>query len=60
MARYLCWGSMGITGLMLVFFMLDLVTKHPFGGLNRTVDVLGSLACGVLGYLSWDAFRDLR
>ncbi len=60
MAKYLCWGSMGVSGLTLVLFLLDLIIKHPFGGLDRTVDVLGTLACGILGYLSWDAFRDLR
>ncbi len=58
MEKGLCWGSLGVAGLMLVLFILDLVTGIPFGGLSNWVDIFGILASAVLVYLSWDALRD--
>jgi hypothetical protein len=60
MEKYLCWGSLGTAGTLLVLFVLDLVIKIPFNGLSRTVDILGILACGIVVYLSWEAYRDFR
>lgn len=61
MEKWLCWGAMGISGGLLVLFILDLVTKSiPFGGLSTVVDILGVVSCGLVAYLGWDAFRDLR
>ncbi len=61
MEKWLCWGAIGISGCLLILFILDLVTKSiPFGGLSLIVDILGALACGIVGFLGWDAFRDLR
>lgn len=60
MEKYLCWGSMGTAGLLLVLFTLDLVMGIPFGTLNKTVDIVSILACCVIGYLAWEAYRDLR
>ena len=61
MEKWLCWGAMGISGVLFILFILDLVTKSiPFGGLSMVVDILGIVACGLVGYLGWDASRDLR
>lgn len=60
MEKWLCWGSMGVAGLLLLLFLLDLFLSFPFGGLSKTVDVLVILSCGVVLYLAYDAFRDLR
>lgn len=60
MEKGLCWGSLSVAGLMLLFFILDMALKIPFGGLNFYVDVFGLLASGVLLYLAIDALRDLR
>ena len=61
MEKWLCWGAMGISGVLFILFILDLVTKSiPFGGLSAVVDILGAVACGIVGYLGWDASRDLR
>lgn len=60
MEKWLCWGSMGVAGLLLLLFLLDLFLKFPFGGISQTVDVLVVLSCGVVLYLAYDAFRDLR
>ena len=61
MEKWLCWGAMGISGLLFILFILDVVTKSiPFCGLSTIVDILGALACGLIIYLGWDASKDLR
>ncbi len=59
MEKGLCWGSLSVAALMLIFFALDLVLKIPFGGLSSVVDIFAILASGVLVYLSYDALKDL-
>jgi hypothetical protein len=51
---------MGVSGLLLLLFVTDIVLKIPFGGVNIVVNILGILSCAVVLYLSWDAFKDLR
>jgi len=60
MERWLCWGSMGVAGLLLLLFLLDIVASVPFGGTSPIVDIFGILASGLVLYLGYDAFRDLR
>jgi hypothetical protein len=60
MEKWLCWGSMGVAGVLLLLFLLDLILGMPFGGLSKFVDAVAVVACGIVLYLSWDAFKDLR
>jgi len=60
MEKWLCWASMGVSGALLLLFLLDLVIRIPFGRLNMVVDVLAILGSAVVLYLSWDAFREQR
>jgi hypothetical protein len=68
MEKWLCWGSLAIAGLLLLLFLLDLIIKFPFTGYIPgdggspflIIDILGILACGALGYMAWNASRDLR
>ena len=60
MEKWLCWGSMGVAGLLLLLFLLDLVSGFPFQRVNVAVDVFGVIASGLVFYLAWDAFKDLR
>ena len=60
MEKWLCWGAIGVAGLMLLLFLLDLVVGIPFGGLSKAVDVFGLLSSGLVLFLGWDALRDLR
>jgi hypothetical protein len=60
MDKWLCWGSIGVSGLLLLLFLLDLFLKFPFGGISPVVDVVGVLASGLVLFLGWDALRDLR
>jgi len=60
MEKWLCWSSMGVAGLLLLLFILDLAVKMPFGGISVTVDVISILASALVLYLAWDAMRELR
>jgi hypothetical protein len=60
MEKGLCWASIGVSGLMLLLFLLDMLVKFPFGGMSVVVDIISILASGVVGFLAWDAMRDLR
>jgi hypothetical protein len=60
MEKWLCWGSMGISGFILLLFLLDVLFQFPFGRLSPVVDIFGIIACGIVLYLGWDASRDLR
>ena len=51
---------MGVSGLLLLLFLLDLFVSFPFGKISIPVDIVGILASGVVLFLAIDAFRDLR
>lgn len=60
MAKALTIGGMIVAGLVAVAFGMDLVLGFPFDSANTTISI-GMLICGlILGYLSWNAFRDAR
>jgi hypothetical protein len=60
MEKWLCWSAMGISGFLLLLFLLDIIVQFPFGRLSMVVDIFGLLACAAVLYLGWDASRDLR
>ena len=61
MEKGLCYGALGVAALMLVVFLLDLVAGFPFGGSPFLIlDVLGILSAGVVGYLAFNASKDLK
>ncbi|HKB41088.1 MAG TPA: hypothetical protein VKD72_31965 [Gemmataceae bacterium] len=60
MEKWLCWISMGVAGLLFLLFLLDILLKFPFSQVSMIVDILGLVTSGVIGYLAWDAYRDLR
>jgi hypothetical protein len=60
MEKWMCWGALGASGVVLLVFLLDLFLGFPFQGLSKAVDILAIIACGLVGYVSWDALRDLR
>ena len=60
MEKWMCWGSMGVAGLLLLLFLLDMFLGVPFGGVSIVVDIVAVLACGIVLYLAYDALRDLR
>ena len=60
MEKWLCFGSMGVAGLLLLLFLLDIAVGFPFGKISIAVDIFGILASGIVLYLAYDAHRDLR
>jgi hypothetical protein len=61
MQKGLCYGALGVAALLLLLFLLDLVAGFPFGGSPfAVVDVFGIIASGIVGYLAWNASRDLK
>jgi hypothetical protein len=60
MEKWMCWAAMGIAGLLLLLFLLDLFAGVPFGGISKAVDIMSILASGLVLYLAYDAFKDLR
>jgi hypothetical protein len=61
MEKGLCYGALGVAALMLVVFLLDLVAGFPFGGSPfMLLDILGILSAGVVGYLAFNASKDLK
>lgn len=60
MEKWLCWGSMGVAGLVLLLFVLDLVTGFPFKQVSTLVDIVAILAAGAVLFMAWDASKDLR
>jgi hypothetical protein len=60
MEKWLCWSSLGVSGVLLLLFLLDLFIGIPFGGIDWLVNVFGILACGLVGYLAWESFKELR
>jgi hypothetical protein len=51
---------MGVAGLLLLLFGLDIALKIPFGGISPVVDIVSIIASGLVLFLAWDAFKDLR
>jgi hypothetical protein len=60
MEKWLCWASMGTSGFLMLLFLLDAALGIPFGQISVVVDIVGLIACGLVLYLGWDAFRDVR
>jgi hypothetical protein len=61
MEKYMCYGALGVAALMALLFLLDIVAKFPFGGGSFLVaDIFGLIASGIVGYLGFNALRDLK
>ena len=60
MEKWLCFGSMGVAGLLALLFLLDLVLGMPFGRTSLLVDIFGLIASGLVLFLAYDAFKDVR
>ncbi|MGE3806678.1 MAG: hypothetical protein AB7K24_18580 [Gemmataceae bacterium] len=60
MEKWFCWGAMGLSALLLILFVVDMVAGIPFMQLSAAVDILAIMCCAILFYLGWNAFQDLR
>lgn len=61
MEKWMCYGALGVAALMLLLSILDIAIGIPFGGSPfMMVDIFLILASGIVGYLGFNAMRDLR
>ncbi|MBO0698979.1 MAG: hypothetical protein J2P46_11340 [Zavarzinella sp.] len=61
MRKWMCLGAIGVAGLALLLCVLDLITGIPFGGgPYMLADIGGILAAGVLIYLAFNAYQDVK
>jgi hypothetical protein len=61
MEKYMCYGALGVAGLFMLLFLLDLIIGVPFGGGPFIVgDIFGILASALVGYLGFNALRDVK
>lgn len=61
MEKYMCYGALGVAGLFMLLFILDLIVGIPFGGGPFIVgDIFGIIVSGMVGYLGFNALRDLK
>ena len=58
LSKNLVFGSFGAAGGVALLSLLDLVLKVPFAG-SVTMDILFILSAAIVGYLGWDAYKDL-
>jgi hypothetical protein len=60
MSKAMTIVGMVVAGLVGLLFMLDLAVGIPFSKASLLMDVGGMIAALLLGYLSWDAMKDIR
>jgi hypothetical protein len=68
MEKWMCLGSIGVAVLLLIVFLLDLFAGVPFSSGTpqgesspfMLVDIGGILGALVIGYLGWNAYRDVK
>lgn len=56
--KNLVFASFGAVGLVSVLAILDIITTFPFAG-SMTMDILFLLSAAIVGYLAWDAYKDM-
>jgi hypothetical protein len=59
MPKALAISGMAIAGLLVLMFGLDLAISVPFGRASFAMDVALLVCGGVLGYMSWNTFREV-
>jgi hypothetical protein len=61
MQKWMCLGAIGVAGLALLLCALDLIVGIPFGGGPYLLaDIGGIITAGVLIYLGFNAYQDVK
>jgi hypothetical protein len=60
MAKAMSIAGMIVAGLLALIFLADLAVQIPFGRVGPLTDVGFLASASILGYLSWNAFRDAK
>lgn len=57
-SKNMIYASLGVAGLVAAACLLDMATGIPFAR-QMTFDILFILGAAVVGYLGWDALKDM-
>ncbi len=60
MPKALTISGMTVAVLVLLLFGLDLAAGIPFRKASLAMDITFVLCAGILGYMSWSAWREVR
>lgn len=60
MEKWMCLGTIAVSGILLAAFAMDLFLKIPFGGLSTVVDILSIVGAAIIAFLGWDSYREQR
>jgi hypothetical protein len=61
MQKWMCLGAIAVAGLALLLCALDLFTGVPFGGGPYFLaDIGGIITAGILIYLAFNAYQDVK
>lgn len=58
LSKNLVFGSFGVAGFVALLALLDIILEVPFGR-AMVMDILFILSAAIVGYLGWDAYKDL-
>jgi hypothetical protein len=58
LGKNLIFGSFGVAGFVAILALLDIILGVPFAH-STTMDILFLLSAAIVGYLGWDAFKDM-
>jgi hypothetical protein len=58
--KKICYGVLGVAGLMTLLFLLDLFLGFPFSRASIALDIFGILSGALVCYLAWDTSREIR
>jgi hypothetical protein len=58
MAKNMIYASIGVACLVGSLSILDMFIGFPFAGYSLTLDSMFLVSSALIGYLSWDAYRD--
>jgi hypothetical protein len=58
LAKNMIFGSFGVAGFVALLALLDIILGVPFAH-STTMDILFLLSSAIVGYLGWDAFKDM-
>ena len=59
LSKNLVFGSFFVAGFVAILALLDVILGIPFAGYSKVMDILFILSAAIVGYLGWDAYKDL-
>ena len=61
MEKLMCYGAIGVAVVLALLFLVDVVAGFPFGrGPFIAYDIIGLLAAGIIGYMGFNALKDVK